>query len=153
MGRTMKIAVAAGTVVLGAVLFLLLRPSGTDDRTVDTTEAPRSVPRDGTVTRGPTRRPRPPRRSMPAAVTIRIVVRQGRVVGGARSVTVRRGRRVELVVRADAADEVHVHGYDLFRDLSAGSVTRLAFRADIAGRFEVELEHAHLPILELEVRP
>ena len=53
----------------------------------------------------------------------------------------------------DAADEVHVHGYDFSSDVEAGDTVTIEFTADIAGVFEVELEDARLPILELVVEP
>jgi hypothetical protein len=37
------------------------------------------------------------------------------------------GDLVELVVQTDAADSVHVHGYDLLLDLEAGSSETLRF--------------------------
>ncbi len=58
-----------------------------------------------------------------------------------------------FVVRSDRADEVHVHGYDLKRRVAPGSPARIAFRARIAGRFDVELEERHVPLARLEVRP
>jgi hypothetical protein len=67
--------------------------------------------------------------------------------------TVDKGDRVVLVVRSDVADEVHLHGYDLSRDVEAGGQARIPFRATIAGRFEVELEERGVPIAELTVEP
>jgi hypothetical protein len=56
-------------------------------------------------------------------------------------------------VRADVSDHVHLHGYDIMRDVSPGRPARLRFRATIPGRFEVELEDRRLQIAQLEVRP
>jgi hypothetical protein len=56
-------------------------------------------------------------------------------------------------VRADVSDHVHLHGYDVFRDVSPGGPARLRFRATIPGRFEVELEDRKLQIAQIEVRP
>ena len=64
-----------------------------------------------------------------------------------------KGDRVVFVVTSDVADEVHVHGYDLSRDVGAGRPARIAFRATIPGRFEVELEDRRVPIAELTVTP
>ena len=63
------------------------------------------------------------------------------------------GERVVLVVRSNVADHVHVHGYDLFADVAPGASARLAFRATIPGRFEIELEDRHVQIAELTVQP
>jgi hypothetical protein len=56
-------------------------------------------------------------------------------------------------VRSDVADHVHLHGYDLMRDVAPGAPAQLVFTADIPGRFEIELEDRHLQLAELEVRP
>ena len=67
--------------------------------------------------------------------------------------TVRKPQRVELVVHSDVADEVHVHGYDLMRDVAPGSPARIGFAATIPGRFEIELEGRGVQIAELTVNP
>ena len=58
--------------------------------------------------------------SAPVAVTtIRVGYAGGRITGGGR-VAVERGRAVEIVVTSDAADELHLHGYDLSAQVPAG---------------------------------
>lgn len=88
-----------------------------------------------------------------AEVTVPIVVKNGKAVGGVKRVTVSQNAPVTLVVTSDVADEVHVHGYDKSVDVKPGKPARLSFDASIAGRFEVELESRALQIAELEVRP
>lgn len=61
------------------------------------------------------------------------------------------GDLVELVVQTDAADSVHVHGYDLLLDLEAGSSETLRFEADIPGVFEIELEETGVLLQQLQV--
>ena len=56
-------------------------------------------------------------------------------------------------MQADVADEVHVHGYDLMADVSPGRAAVIAFRADAAGVFEVELEDAGKLLFRLRVTP
>jgi hypothetical protein len=73
--------------------------------------------------------------------------------GGIVRETVDKGDRVALIVTSDVADHVHVHGYDLFRDLVPGKRARIAFRARLTGRFVVELEDRHAQIAELTVNP
>ncbi|MDH3306150.1 MAG: hypothetical protein OEO77_01320 [Acidimicrobiia bacterium] len=62
------------------------------------------------------------------------------------------GDEVRIVVTADVSDEVHLHGYDLVADIEAGQTVVFEFVADIPGIFEMELEGARLPILELTVQ-
>lgn len=83
--------------------------------------------------------------------TVVVTVRDGAVAGGARDVRVPLGEEVVLRVESDVADEVHVHGYDLFVDVVPGAVAELRFVADLAGVWEVELEGAGLDLAALQV--
>ena len=67
--------------------------------------------------------------------------------------TVQKNDRVVLVITSDVADEVHLHGYDVTRDVSAGGTVRLPFTASLPGRFEVELEDRGAQIADLTVQP
>jgi hypothetical protein len=85
--------------------------------------------------------------------SIRIIVRDGAPVGGVARPHVVQGRRVRIVVRADVADHVHLHGYDLMRDVAPGAPAQLVFTANLAGVFELELEDRGLLLAELEIAP
>lgn len=87
-----------------------------------------------------------------AADEVEIEIEEGEVQGPGR-VRVSQGDDVRLRVTSDVADEVHVHGYDIFQEVLPGQPARIRFRADIPGIFEVELENAHVLILRLEVTP
>jgi heme/copper-type cytochrome/quinol oxidase subunit 2 len=73
-------------------------------------------------------------------------------VGGVRNVTVAKGRQVVLIVNSDVADEVHLHGYNLKRDVTPGTPARLPFRATINGTVEVELEQRGVPLARITTR-
>jgi hypothetical protein len=111
-------------------------------RTPTTTPEPATTPK-------PTPAPKP----KPQLRTVTIVVEGGRPQGGIKRPSVKRGERVAVVVRSDVADEVHLHGYDLKRDVAAGGTARIVFTATVPGRFEVELESRGIQLAELEVRP
>jgi len=95
---------------------------------------PESTP---TPTPTPTPRPRPPLLT----------------AGSDRTIRVEQGDRVRFRVRHPTPEEVHVHGYDIARELQPGRTTTVSFPADIAGIFEVELELSHQPLGTIEVRP
>ena len=84
-------------------------------------------------------------------VTIRVLIKGGKPVGGIQRATVKKGQNVAIVVHSDVADEVHVHGYDLHKDVDAGGTVRIAFPATITGVFEAELESRKLQIIEFTV--
>jgi heme/copper-type cytochrome/quinol oxidase subunit 2 len=69
-----------------------------------------------------------------------------------RRVRVSRGEKVRIQVEADHAEEVHVHGYDLKKDVAPGTPAVIEFTADASGVFEVELEEAALKLFELQVQ-
>jgi len=89
----------------------------------------------------------------PSVTTVPIVVSNGKVDGGLKTTTVKKGDNVVLVVTSDVADEVHLHGYDKSVDVTTKKPARLAFVALVPGRFEVELENRGVQIAGLEVRP
>ena len=68
-------------------------------------------------------------------------------------IRVDKGDTVRFRVRAPEDEEVHVHGYDISRDVKAGETERIFFKATIDGIFEIEFEHAGTPIAELRVDP
>ncbi len=84
---------------------------------------------------------------------VRIVVVNGAPKGGIVRESVDKGDNVVLVVESDVADEIHLHGYDVSRDVAAGGTARLAFEATLPGRFEVELEDNGVQIADLTVQP
>ena len=55
-------------------------------------------------------------------------------------------------VTSDAADEIHVHGYDKTAPVAAGATAEVSFVANIPGVFEVEFERSHRLLFTLEVR-
>jgi hypothetical protein len=85
-------------------------------------------------------------------VTIRVLIKGGKPVGGIQRATVKKGQKVAIVVHSDVADEVHVHGYDLHKDVDAGGTVRIVFPATITGVFEAELEDRKLQIIEFTVK-
>jgi multidrug efflux pump subunit AcrA (membrane-fusion protein) len=87
----------------------------------------------------------------PTFVRVRVV--GGVPKGGIVRTTVQKGDRVVLVVTSDVGDHVHLHGYDIMRDVAAGGTARIRFRATLPGRFEVELEDRGVPIADLTVEP
>jgi heme/copper-type cytochrome/quinol oxidase subunit 2 len=89
--------------------------------------------------------------SEPAVETIRVV--GGQPQGGVKTVSFKKGDQVRLKVQSDVADEIHVHGYDVKKDVEAGGSVQFDFKATIEGRFEIELENAGTQIANLEVSP
>jgi hypothetical protein len=82
---------------------------------------------------------------------IQVTFAHGKATGDTGRVQVAKGTSVALVVTSDVADEVHLHGYDIEKELSPGAPATLQFDATIAGVFEVELHEAGTVLLRLQV--
>jgi hypothetical protein len=149
-----RIAVLVASVAAIVVLFLLLQPGGGDEPEPSPSPSTPTETATATDTGGPspTRSATPSATPTPDVVEIEIEVEDGRVDGRS-EYAVPVGERVRIEVQADVADEVHVHGYDLMADVSPGRAAVIAFRADAAGVFEVELEDAGKLLFRLRVTP
>ncbi|HET8652062.1 MAG TPA: hypothetical protein VFM13_05775 [Gaiellaceae bacterium] len=146
--RPRSILLLAAAVVVAVGLFVVLRPGDDDESASPGTTTSATTTETGSTTVAP---PPPPARPGPARVEVTI---QGGVpVGGPRRVTVAKGRRVVLVVTSDVADHVHLHGYDIMRDVAPGSPARIAFQASIVGTVEAELEDSGVQIAAVTTKP
>jgi len=143
------LAIAAALVVL-AIAFVVLSPGGDDEpATTGTTASTTAATTASTPT---STAPAPPPPQKPKAA--KVVVRDGKPVGGVERIEVKKGERALIEVSSpDTSDEIHLHGYDLKRDLSAGGSVRFMFTADADGIYEIELEGAGVQIGELVVEP
>ena len=164
MTRWTRLALAGGAVVLAVALFVVLRPDDDEDAdstpaaqtTTDdtatgetTTEDTETETEDTATEESPTttdaENPNAPQRVV-------VVVRDGQPVGGVKRVDIERDAQVLLIVRSDVSDHMHLHGYDLLADVGPGRPGRIRFRADLRGRFDLELEDRVVLIAELRVR-
>jgi heme/copper-type cytochrome/quinol oxidase subunit 2 len=82
-----------------------------------------------------------------------IVIKHGKPVGGIAQLTYNEGEQVRFKVDSDVSDEIHMHGYDIGKDVKAGGSVTFDFPATIEGVFEAELEDRAEQILELTVNP
>ena len=73
--------------------------------------------------------------------------------GSERTLSFEKGQTVRFRVRHPSGDEVHVHGYDVSKDIPAGKTVTVSFPADIEGIFEMELELSGTPLGRLKVEP
>jgi FtsP/CotA-like multicopper oxidase with cupredoxin domain len=151
MTRNQRLGFLAIAAVI-AVVAIFLFASGPDETAEDadnaaqqqtatptaTEEQQEASPQETeTPTPTPTPRPQPPLLTADEVKTIRFT----------------EGETVRFRVRSDTADHIHVHGYDLMKDVEAGRTATMSFKATITGIFEIELEDSHTPIGELRVDP
>ena len=137
-----RAAIGVATIAVIVVLFIVL--SGGDDNNNSTTSTAATTP----TTTGGTQTTTP---ALPPAKTI--VIKGGKPVGGVQKLEYNKGDRIRFVVNSDVTDEVHVHGYDIPKDVKAGGSVSFNFPANLEGVFEVELESRKEQIAELRVNP
>ena len=145
----MKIALMLAAVAASAIA---LAGCGGDDSTTDavtTTETAATAPTTTTDTTATTTGTTP----VAQAKVITIDVVKGVPQGGIQRPTIDKGDKVVLVVRTDSGEAVHLHGYNIEKDVVPGKPVRLPFTANIAGRFEVELHPTDALLAVLEVKP
>jgi FtsP/CotA-like multicopper oxidase with cupredoxin domain len=82
-----------------------------------------------------------------------VTVVNGKAEGGIKKITYKKGDTVDLTVKSDTADEIHIHGYDLHKDVTKGGSVHFTFPASLDGTFVIELENAGQQIASLQVEP
>jgi hypothetical protein len=122
-----RTAIAGGGVVIVAVVGLIVLSSGGSDSS-STTDAGK----------------------LPTIV----VNEEGHPVGGIADLTYHAGDQIHFKVKVPFAEEVHLHGYDVMKDVPAGGGTvTYDLPATIEGVFEAELEGRKEQIIQLTVEP
>jgi len=146
----MRVALMLAAVTAGAIALAGCGGDSTNDA-VTTTETAATAPTttaDTTTTTETTQ-------TTPAseAKVIMVNVVKGVPKGGIQRPTVHKGDKVVLVVRTDSGEAVHLHGYNIEKDVVPGQAVRMPFTANIAGRFEVELHPTDALLAVVEVKP
>lgn len=128
--RRLGVVLAAAAIVLAVVLFIVLQGNDESD--------------SGSTTAGPTK----------------IAFQDGQPVGGIHKIDVNKGDHVRLQVTPDFPAEVHIHGYEVSKDVKPNQTAAFDFPATAEGVFEVEAHHlVHgeegkgVPVADLEVTP
>jgi hypothetical protein len=143
--------IAVAVAAIAVVLFVALKPNDSDSdsggETVTNSAEPTAAggSTGATGTTGSKPKPKP---NVPT-----VVFKDGKPVGGVLGIEVNKGDQIRFRVKSDIADEVHVHGFDIGRDVAAGGTVSLAFAADITGIYEAEMEDQGIQIVELQIDP
>ena|SRR5215207_1818101 len=133
-----------GIAAVIAVVAVILLAGGGDETDKASNSAPTATPTESAATGGAaaeeetaTPKPKPPLLQ----------------AGKEKALTFEEGETVRFRVVSDEAEEVHVHGYDIKKDLEPGKTETVSFKADITGIFEIELEHSGTLLAQLKVVP
>ena len=139
--RLIYLGIAA---VIAVVAVIVLAGGGDGDRASSTptaTATPTSEATEPSSVETPT--PTPTATPAPPLLT----------GGNVRELEFTEGDTVRFRVRSDKPEEVHVHGYNLMKDVAPGKTVTFSFKATIPGIFEVEFEDSGEQIAELKVEP
>jgi heme/copper-type cytochrome/quinol oxidase subunit 2 len=131
-----RMALVAAAAVIAVVLFIVLKPN-------DTSKKQSSTPTTATTANGKPASPAVPN----------VVVKNAKPVGGIKDLTFNKGDDIKFKITSDVADEIHVHGYDLMKDVAPGHPVTFSFPGKIDGEFVVELEGRKQQIASLRVNP
>ena len=146
----MRVALMLAAVAAGAIALAGCGGDSTNDA-VTTTETTATAPTTTTDTTATTETTATTPASEAKVITVNVV--KGVPKGGIQRPTVDKGDRVVLVVRTDSGEAVHLHGYNIEKDVVPGQAVRMPFTANIAGRFEVELHPTDALLAVVEVKP
>lgn len=146
MNRNTRIGLVVAAVVVAVVAIVIIGSGGGDDSKDSSTAAqttPATTPGGGTATT-----------AKPAAPAIPVVtIKNGKAVGGVKSITVKQGDRVRFKVVSDKAYEIHLHGFDIAKDVKAGGSVSYDVKTQAPGLYEFEIEDTGTKIGQVKVEP
>jgi hypothetical protein len=157
MSRNQRLALLgiAGLIAVVAIVIAVASGGG-DDKKDSTTAADTTATTTSTTpapgSANPVNPPQQP--DQPAAPEPKsIVVEGGKPTGGVQKLKFKKGDKVEIDVVADEADEAHLHGYDIEKELKPGVTAKFRFTADQEGVFELELHESEAQLAKITVEP
>lgn len=144
-GQRLTFLGIAAVIAVIAVIVLAVGGDDTDEtsRSASTATPSATATTGGAAAEGETATPTPTPKPKPP------LLRAGKET----ALTYEEGETVRFRVVSAKPEEVHVHGYDIKKDVKAGETARMSFKATIDGIFEIEFEHSAKQIAELRVDP
>ncbi len=155
--RKIPALIALAGVVIAIVVFFAIGDSDTADEATETTpSAQTSGPADGEGGSGADPKPEKPEKPKePAEPEVpKIEIKDGEPVGGVQEIEVSEGDELRVDITTDTADELHLHGFDVYLDIVPGKANELVVEnADIGGVLELESHSTGVVIAEISVVP
>jgi type IV secretory pathway VirB10-like protein len=152
MSRGQRITFLAIAALIAVVAVFVLADSSEDDdttpeqsaATATPTPTPEETPADPDAEETPTPTPTPePTPPPPPLLTS----------GGVTELEFDQGDTVRFRVRSSTPEEIHVHGYNITRDIPADKTVNVSFPAELTGIWEIEFHNSGKQIAELRVEP
>jgi hypothetical protein len=134
VSRGQRIGLVVAAAVIAVVAFVIIKPGSNDNKDKTTSQAS-----------GPAK-PAGPK-------TFRITLKGHNPVGGKRTFVLTKGDRGLIVVTSDGKDTVHLHGWDIEREVTPSKPGHFAFTADNEGAYEIESHTTEQKLGTVQVRP
>jgi FtsP/CotA-like multicopper oxidase with cupredoxin domain len=149
MSRGQRLTFLGIAAVIAIVAVVLLAGGGGDDSDEPSSAASTATPSETATTGGAsadeTATPTPTPKPKPKPPLLQ--------AGKEQALNYKQGETVRFRVVNDEAEEVHIHGYDIKKELEPGKVETVSFKATITGIFEIELEGSGTLLAQLKVVP
>jgi hypothetical protein len=134
MSRGQRIGLLVGAVVIAVAAFVIAKPGGNDSKNKTSTQAQQPG------------KPAGPK-------TFRIALKGHNPVGGRKTIQLTKGDSALLVVTSDGKDTVHLHGWNIEREVTPAKPGRFAFKAKNEGAYELESHTINQKLATIQVRP
>ena len=139
MSTNQRLGLVALAVAVAVAAFAIVKPGDDQDSQNTAGKATRAETAENTSTGSDTAtKPEQP-------VVQRIVIKDGRPVGGVRELKFTTGELARIEVSSEAPDQLHLHGYEIRKEARPGKPASFRFEAKAEGTFELEshtAEHA-----------
>lgn len=153
MSQGTRFGVVAVVIMLAIGGFVIANQSTSDDPAIYDADTTTSSSSTRAATDADTSETTQSTSPAPTTPRYRVTVRGAKPIGGVKRIRLDKGDPVDLTVSSDVADGIHIHGYDIEKEIKPGGRVRFRFPAKIDGNFEIELENRGVQIAELSVQP
>lgn len=152
--RKLPALIAVAGIVIAVAVWLFIASDDTADQESEPTQAAETTtPVDEGQDKPEKDKPEKPEKPAESAVP-EIEIQNGEPVGGVAEIEVTEGDELRVNITTDAADELHLHSYDVYLDIVPGKTNELVVEsADIGGVFELESHSTGALIAEISVVP
>ncbi len=141
MTRNTRIALLAAAAVIAVVAIVIIGTGGSDGNDSKSTATSAAT----TSTGGSTS-------AAPAAIPV-VTIKNGKAVGGVQTISVKQGDRARFKVVSDHDYEIHLHGFDIAKDVKAGGSVSYDVKTTAPGIYEFEIEDTGTKIGQVKVEP
>jgi len=152
MSRGQRFTFLAIAALIAVVAIFVLADSSEDDTTPEGEQSAATATPTGTPTppgtdgeeetATPTPTPEPTPEPPPLLTSARVT-----------ELEVDKGDTVRFRVRSSTPEEIHVHGYEITRDIPPDKTVNVSFEAELDGIWEIEFHNSGTQIASLRVNP